>query len=194
MPDRELPENLRAQLSSELEQGAPLTSPLPMQARYTRLAGASPVRAQVRGRLVAAAIAACALIAVAAFAGPPQARAWIGQSMGNIVRGVENSTGTAPASPSPGRTPDDSHQGEGRPAPAETPEANESPEPSESQEPAQTPESGESPEPTQSPDGDDHGGSPSPSPSPQPTDGDGGGGGDGGGSSSSSDSSGGDSH
>src|SRR5690348_15705979 len=104
MPDRELPEHLKDQLDRELTAGAPLTSPLPAQARYARAAAPLP-SGFVRWRLLSAVGAAAALIAVTALAGPPQAREWIGQSVGTLAHDVQRSTGGGTPSPSPEKSP-----------------------------------------------------------------------------------------
>ena len=159
MPERELAERLRARLAAELTAGAPLLAPLPSQARYAGPSLASTGR-HVRGRLVAAATAACALLVVAAFAGPAEARQWIGTSVDNIVRSVEHGGGLAPSSPHPAGSTRN-----GQPGTNAT--QHESPEPSVSPASAGSPEPQDSPEPAPSP-GDHE--SPEPSPSPEPAD------------------------
>ena len=171
MPDRELPEHIKAQLDRELTAGTPLTSPLPAQARYAQLAPA-PMSSRQRWRLLSAVGAAAALIAVTALAGPPQAREWIGHSVGTLAHDVQRSTGDDTPSPEkspaqqPSAVPPSPHES---PEPSESPEASQSPEPTESPEPSESPEVHESPQPSpsSSPEG-DHGGS---SPSPEPSDG-----------------------
>jgi hypothetical protein len=157
MPDRELPEDLRARLAEELTSGAPLLAPLPSQARYTTAMQLPPPR--VRWRLAAAAGAAAGLVAVAAFAGPPQARAWIGQSVGNIAHTVRHpGEGNPPPQASPFNESPAASPGEHR-----TPESSPSQEPRESPEPSESPESSASPEPRESPEPED---SPRPSATP----------------------------
>jgi len=181
MPDRELPEQLKAKLAAALAAGTPLKSPLPSQARYADATGADAQRPRVRPRLVALAVASVVMLGVLAFAGPSQPRQWLVQSVGSIARDVGAPVG-APSPSSSGQRPGDSspgpsHEATETPEAAETPEGSETPEANASPEPGGTPESSESPEPTQSPDGDgssggDGGGDhSSTSPSPSPSDG-----------------------
>ncbi len=159
MPERDLPEHLIARVSAELTAGAPLTSPLPSQARFARLGGVAP-HGHVRRRILAAAAATVALLAVAG-TGPTQARQWIGQSVGGFVDDVQRPDHHgATGAPSPKA----SHPSSGRPSPR-TPAVGKSPEPSAKPEPHESPEPSphESPEPSHSPEGDGPG-SPSPSP------------------------------
>jgi len=185
MPDRDLPEELKARLSAELMSGAPLNAPLPSQARYATAAPAARPRGHLRGRMITVAAAAVVVLLAAAFAGPPQQRAWLVRTVGNIAGdlGAEVTISSpspghsAPAEASPVAGSDDRSPSPGTPDVDETPGAQESPEPSEPAEPSQTPESHESPEPggspqpSQSPNGGDTSGgdgdhsSPSPSPS-----------------------------
>src|SRR5438128_1963635 len=80
MPDRELPEHIRRQLSAGLDGGAPLVAPLPSQARFATLRGSMPApRWRLRGLTVAVAAAG---IVIVALAGPPQPRQWLVQSVG----------------------------------------------------------------------------------------------------------------
>lgn len=187
MPDRELPEHLRARLSADLMSGAPLASPLPSQARYARGAAEAP-RSHPRGRLVAAAAAGLALLVIAATVGPSQSRHWIGQSVGSIVNHVKLPGGQATAPPTNSPPAAASHPAGGAPTPRESPDGARSPEPSEASEPTNSPEPQESPEPapqgspepSQAPDNDGDGGSPSPTPSGGDGDGSSGSGGGGG--------------
>ena len=155
MPERELAERLRLRLSAELTAGTPLSAPLPAQGRYAR-ESVPPAGRHVRGRLVAAATAACALLVVAAFAGPAEARQWIGTSVDNIVQTVERGGAPAPSSPSPAGTTRNGQPGTNAtehesPEPTVSPATGGSPEPRESPEPAQSPSDHESPEPSPSP-------------------------------------------
>ena len=163
MPDRELPKHVRRQLSAALDGGAPLTAPLPGQARFATRPGAMP---SPRWRLRALTVAvAGAGIVVVAFAGPPQPREWVVQSVNGISKQVGIPAGAA--TPSPQEEPTRSSQVKPG-VPTESPEA-----------PEATTEPVGSPEPTESPDGDDtQPAQPQSSPTPEPSDG---GGGDGGG-------------
>ncbi len=161
MPERELPEHLKARLSDELTSGSPLTSPQPAQARYAHLATTVAMR-HVRRRLLTAGAAAAALIVVGSVAAPSQAKRWIGDSVGNIthsVGGRERATPTpvapspqpaheTPAEPSESAEPTPSNEPRESPEPSESAEPRESPEPSASPRPSQSPEPSESPEPS----------------------------------------------
>jgi hypothetical protein len=168
MPERDLPEHLIARLSAELTAGAPLTSPLPSQSRFARLGAIAP-RGHVRLRILAAAAATVALLAVAG-AGPTQARQWIGQSVGSFVDDVQrpNHHGVTTGAQSPKA----SHPSGGQASPR-TPTAGKSPEPSAKPDAHESPKPSphESPVPGHSPEGDGPG---SPSPSPGGDGGDGG--------------------
>lgn len=186
MPDRDLPEELKARLSAELTSGAPLSAPLPSQARYATASPAARRQGHLRGRTLALAAAAFVVLLGAAFAGPPQQRAWLVRTVGNLAGDLGAPVSTASPSagnPTPDSTPrggtdDRSPSPEKSPDGDETPGAHESPEPGQSPEPSQAPESHESPEPAQSPEpseapdgggsssGDGDHSSPSPSPSP----------------------------
>jgi hypothetical protein len=181
MPDRDLPDELKARLSSELVAGVPLTAPLGSQARYATAAPAAGPLRQVRGRVLIAS-AALAILLAAAFAGPPQPRAWLVQTVGNIAGGIGGPASTSspsPGNPAPAESSPKGSSGEKSPSPraTEPPDADETPGAQPSDEPRQSPEPSESPESAGSPDGGggsgDHS-SPNPSPSP-----DGGGSGDG---------------
>jgi hypothetical protein len=164
MPERELPEALRARLSAELTSGAPLHAPLASQARYAGAASLAVPRRSLRGGLLVASAAALAVLVVAALAGPPQPRGWIVQSVGMLAgdRGAPSPTPSIESQGTISPRPSPSH--------AQSPEA--APEPRESPEPAESPGAHESPEPIQSPSGDQtstgdgEGSSPSPSTSP----------------------------
>lgn len=158
MPDRVLPGHVEKWLSDALESGAPLTTPLPSQARYSGVRAGSLPAPRWRARVLTMAVAAAGIVAIT-FAAPPQQRSWIVQGVGHIAHDV--GVPATEAGPSPGR-----HESTNEPT--ESPEAHESPEP------AQSPEAGESPVPSPS------GGGDHPQPSPTSTDGDGGhdGGGD----------------
>ena len=164
MPDRELPEVLRDQLSAALEAGAPLAAPLPAQARFTTARRPLPAP---RWRLRALTVAAAATgIAVVALAGPPQPREWIAQSM----HGLEKQVGVPAGQVSPSPTQEsEGTSGQRTESPHTSPEAGQeqSPEPRESAEPTQSPEPQESPgDGGSSSDGDNN---PQPSPSPSPS-------------------------
>ena len=186
MPDRDLSKELKARLSAELTSGVPLNAPLPSLARYAMAAPAARPQGHLRGRMVTLAVAALVVLLAAAFAGPPQQRAWLVRTVGNLAGdlGAEVSTSSpspghsAPAASSPRGGTDDRSPSPSTPDADETPGAQESPEPRESAEPSQTPEAqvspeaGESPQPSASPDaggssGDD-GDHSSPTPSPSP--------------------------
>src|SRR5690349_21308994 len=97
MPDRELSKRIRRQLSAALEGGVPLVAPLPAQARFATLPGAMP---SPRWRLRALTVAvAAAGIVVVAFAGPPQPREWVVQSVNGISKQVGIPAGSATPSP-----------------------------------------------------------------------------------------------
>jgi len=158
MPERELSEQIRRRLSAALDDGAPLVAPLPSQARFATLHGATP---SPRWRLRALTVAAAAAgIAVVAFAGSPQPRQWVVQTVNGITKQVGIPAGSV--SPSPRD---------------ESPTSGQANEPTESPEATQEPR--ESPEPAESPDGDDTPqsgpGQPQPSPTAEPSDGGGGG-------------------
>ena len=164
MPERELPEQIRRRLSAALEAGAPLVAPLPSQARFATLHGATPsFRWRLRALTVATAAAGIALVA---FAGPPQSRQWVVQTVNGISKQVGIPAGSV--SPSPRDESTTSGQQELN-EPTESPEA-----------PEATAEPRESPEPAESPDGDDTPqsgpGQPQSSPTAEPSDGGGGGG------------------
>ena len=164
MPDRELPEHLRAKLSEELTSGAPLVSPLPSQARYATAGWRAAPRTP--WRLVVAGLSAVGLVVITALAGPPQARAWIGQSVGNIAHSVENGGRSSEPSPSAPASPlTESPEASPTLHPNETP----STEPRESPEPSRSPQQHESPEPEDSPRPSPSGGGASPGPSPSPS-------------------------
>jgi len=166
MPDRELPENIRRQLSAGLDGGVPLVAPLPSQARFAALHGATP---SPRWRLRALTVAvAAAGIVVVALAGPPQPREWVVQTVNGISRQVGVPAGSVTPSPKEQSTT----SGEQKPnAAAESPENHEA-----------TAEPAGSPEPEESPDGDDAPQSgpaqPQASPTREPSDGGGDGGSD----------------
>src|SRR5436305_11996759 len=149
MPDRELPENLKARLDDELTSGAPLVSPLASQARYARAAAtAVPTRHVTRG-LVSAAAASAALILVAAAVAPTPAREWIGRSVGSFTQSVKHAGDhSGSATPSAGRSPESEPSETSEPTPHESPEPSESPESRESPEPSGSPEPSESAEPS----------------------------------------------
>lgn len=156
MRDRELPKQARRRLSVALDRGAPLIAPLPAQARFASAHGVVP---SPRWRLRALTVAVAAVgIAVVAFAGQPQARDWIVES----VNGISKQVGIPAGSVSPSPKEDSAASGQKKPnAPIESPETPEATaEPSESPEPAQTPPSptsgridgnGDDPSPAQSP-------------------------------------------
>jgi hypothetical protein len=111
-----------------------------------------------------------ALVATAAFAGPPQARAWIGQGVGNIAHSVRHSGDDNPPPPqgsplteSPVAAPTEHRTT--TPEPVESPESSRSPEPSESPAPHGSPEPEDSPRPSPSPGGP----TPTPTPTPRPS-------------------------
>ncbi len=149
MPDRDLPKHIRRQLSAALDRGAPLDAPLPSQARFAALRGAMP---SPRWRLRALTVAvAAAGIVVVAFAGPPQPRDWVVQS----VNGISKQVGIPAGSAAPSPKDELATSGQKKPnAPTESPEA--TAEPAESQ---QSPIS----QPSDGSGGGDH--SPEPSPS-----------------------------
>jgi len=164
MPERELPEHIRRQLSEALDGGSPLVAPLPSQARFARVLDAMPSpRWRLRGLKVAVAVGG---IVVVALAGPPQPREWVVQAVNDISRQVGLPAGSA--TPSPQESSTTSEQPE-RNEPAESPESHET-----------TVGPGESPEASASPvgDGTPQGGQAQPqaSPTPEPSDGGGGGG------------------
>ena len=169
MPDRELPENIRRQLSAGLDGGVPLVAPLPSQARFAALHGATP-SPRWRLRALTVAVAASGIVVVA-LAGPPQPREWVVQTVNGISRQVGVPAGSVTPSPKEQSTTSDQRE---RSEPSESPETHETP--GESPEPAQSPEAEESP------DGDDAPQSgpaqPQASPTPGPSDGGGDGGGD----------------
>jgi len=183
MPDRDLPEELKARLSNELSAGAPLRAPLASQARYATVPTAGVPRRRLSGRRVTLAAAALVVLLAAGFAGPPQPRAWLVRTVGNIagdLGGQATSSSPSPLNPSPagssplGATDDRSPSPKAAETPDgdETPGARQSPEPQESPQPTQSPAPQESPQPTQSPDGGGSSGgggdqtNPTPSPSP----------------------------
>jgi len=102
MPDRDLPEELKARLSADLASGAPLNAPLPSQARYATASPAARPQGHLRGRIVTLAAAALVLLLAAAFAGPPQQRAWLVRTVGNIAGDLGAQVSTS--SPSPGHS------------------------------------------------------------------------------------------
>jgi len=187
MPDRDLPEQLKARLSAELMSGAPLNAPLPSQARYATAAPAARPRGHLRGRMITVAAAAVLVLLAAAFAGPPQQRAWLVRTVGNIAGdlGAEVSISSpspghsAPAASSPVGGSDDRSPSAGTPDVDETPGAQESPEPSESTpESHESPEPGQSPQPSESPDGGGSSGGDGDHSSPSPSSSEDGGGSD----------------
>jgi hypothetical protein len=172
MPERDLPEELRARLAAELASGVHLSAPLASQARYaTGVPAAGPQR-HLRGRVLTLSAAALVVLVAATFAGPPQPRAWLVRTVGNIASGLGAPVGTS--SPTPGNpTPAQSSPRGGTDAKSPSPRATEAPDGDEtpgsqpSPEPQESPEPAQSPEPTASPDGGggDHW-SPNASPSP----------------------------
>jgi hypothetical protein len=155
MPDRDLSRHVRRQLSAALDGGAPLTAPLPSQARFAALRGAIP-SPRWRLRALTVAVAAVGIVAVA-FAGPPQPREWVVQSVNGISKHVGIPAGSATPSPKN----ESATSGQKKPnAPTESPEA--TAEPGESPEPAESQQSPVS-EPNDGSGGGDH--SPEPSPS-----------------------------
>jgi len=155
MPDRDLSKHIRRQLSAALDGGAPLTAPLPSQARFAALRGAVP---SPRWRLRALTVAVAAVgIVVVALAGAPQPREWVVQSVNGISKRVGIPAGSATPSPkdesatSGQKEPDATIE-----SPEATAEPGESPEPAESQQsPVSEPSDGsgggdQSPEPTPS--------------------------------------------
>jgi len=155
MPDRDLSMHIRRQLSAALDGGAPLIAPLPSQARFAALLGAMPPP-RWRLRALTVAVAAAGIVAVA-FAGPPQPREWVVQS----VNGISKQVGIPAGSATPTPKNESATSGQKKPnAPTESPEATaepgESPEPAESQQPPVS-------EPIDGGGGGDH--SPEPSPS-----------------------------
>lgn len=163
MPDRQLPEHIRRQLSAALNGGAPLVAPLPSQARFATPGGAMP-SPRWRLRALTMAVAAAGIVVVA-FAGPPQPREWVVQTVNGISKQVGIPAGSATPSPVEKST----RSGQQKPnAPTESPENHEA-----------TPKPVGSPEPAESPDGDDTPQSgpaqPQATPTPEPRDGDGGG-------------------
>ena len=116
MPDRELPENIRRQLSAGLDGGVPLVAPLPSQARFAALHGATP---SPRWRLRALTVAvAAAGIVVVALAGPPQPREWVVQTVNGISRQVGVPAGSVTPSPKEQSTTSDQRE---RNEPSESP-------------------------------------------------------------------------
>jgi len=168
MPDRELAEELKARLSAELRSGAPLRTPLASQARYATAAAPAVPRRSVHGRLLVVVVASLAVLVVAALAGPPQPRAWLVQSVGNIA-GDRGAPSPSPANQTQSTSSPSDTSSDQSPSPATATVPRESPEPVES------PGSHESPEPTQSPSGGETSGGDgdhsSPTPSASPTDG-----------------------
>jgi len=155
MPDRDLSEHIRRQLSAALDGGAPLIAPLPSQARFAAPRGAMP-SPRWRLRALTVAVAAAGIVAVT-FAGPPQPREWVVQS----VNGISKQVGIPAGSATPTPKNESATSGQKKPnAPTESPEATaepgESPEPAESQQPPVS-------EPIDGGGGGDH--SPEPSPS-----------------------------
>lgn len=150
MPDRDLPKRLRDQLSASLEVGAPLTAPLPSQARFATVRRAVPTP-RWRLRALTVAVAAAGIVVVA-FAGPPQPRQWFS----TLTRQVGVPAGDVSPSPTNQNQPaaQASQQSGRRAAPVASPEPRESPVPR------------ESPEPGESPDGNGAQASPSATPSP----------------------------
>lgn len=164
MPDRDLPEELRARLSAELGAGAPLSAPLASNARYASAAPAAVPQRHLRGRVLALGAAALVVLVGATFAGPTQPRAWLVTTVGNIA-GDRGARSPSPANhtvhtASPSAT---SHRSA---SPVSAPEQRESPVP------GQSPVTHESPEPAESGgegdssggDGDDSSRTASPSP------------------------------
>jgi hypothetical protein len=143
MPERELPEALRARLSAELTSGAPLRAPLASQARYAAAAPPAVPQRSLRAGLLVASAAALAVLAVAALAGPPQPRGWIVQSVGTLA-GDRGASSPTPSTESQGTISP-------KPSPSHTESPETAPEPRESPEPGESPGAHESPEPTQSP-------------------------------------------
>src|SRR5258708_3200268 len=103
MPDRDLREELKARLSAELSSGAPLSAPLASQARYATAAPAGVPQRHLRGRPLTLAAAALVVLLAAAFAGPPQPRAWLVRTVSNIAGNLGGQATTS--SPSPGNAP-----------------------------------------------------------------------------------------
>jgi len=166
MPDRDLPEQLKARLADELSSGTPLQAPRASQARYATAVVSTIRPRRMRGRVMTLAAAALVVLLAATFAGPPQPRAWLVRTVGNIA-GDKAAPSPSPINQAqPLTSPSaSSHRSQ---APDTTPEQRESPVPDES------PEAHDSPEPSQSPSGGDSSGgdgdqsSPSPTPTPSP--------------------------
>jgi hypothetical protein len=183
-PDLELSDPLHEMLASALEQGAPLQAPYPSQARYSRLAGLTDERTPWRRTVLAFAAGAALMSLAFLFAGVPQPRTWIVQTVDSVVHDITAPAATPPAESSAPGTQE---------RPATTPsegEAHGSASPTEAGEPpsGEAGEAGPTPSPESSGDGDHQAASPSPSPTPKSGDGGGsdGGGPDGGGASSPS--------
>lgn len=170
MPDRLLPDQVEARLATALESGAPLSAPLPSQARYAGLLARAMPAPLWRVRVLTVAVAVAGVFAIA-FAAPPQPRTWLAQSVGQIAHDV--GVPAAAASPSPAVR--ESPEARESPAPTESPEAHEGTSPVESPEPSESAGSGASQDgdhPEPSPTGGEHrdgGGDSSPQPSPQPS-------------------------
>ena len=155
MPDRDLSRHIRRQLSAALDGGAPLAAPLPSQARFAALRGAVP---SPRWRLRALTVAvAAAGIVVVAFAGPPQPREWVIQS----VNGISKQVGIPAGATTP--SPKDESATSGQKEPKVTTRSPEAPEAT--AEPAE-PQSSPTPELSDGGGGSDGGDDHSPGPSP----------------------------
>jgi hypothetical protein len=163
MPDRELPEELRARLSAELAAGAPLRAPLASQARYSSAAAAAVPQRHLRGRVLAVGAAALVVLVGATFAGPTPPRAWLVTTVGNIA-GDRGAPSPSPANETgPATSPNAaSHRS---PSSTSAPEQRESPVPGESPGAHQSPEPVGSPSGADSSGGDGYESSPTASPS-----------------------------
>jgi hypothetical protein len=170
MPDRELPDDLKARLSAELIAATPLQAPLASQARYATAAAAGEREGFSTGhRWATAGVAALTLLLLTLVAVPP-----ILNTVGNRGHNVVTPLTTPSASQQPAESPtpanaSPSPEPSESPEPSDTPGSPESPEPGDSPQPVQSPQPHDSPEPSISPEsggGDNGGSSPSPSPSP----------------------------
>ena len=161
MPDRLLPGHLQRRLARDLESGAPLSAPLPSQARYASLRARAMPAPRWRVRALTLAVALAGIFAIA-FATPPQPRSWITQSVGQFAHDVGVPAAAATPSPEVRETPE----------PKESPEAHkatspvESPEATETAAPGATQEGDDHPEPSPTGEHRDGGGDSSPQPSP----------------------------